>query len=689
MIKDFGVRRVLEPKGAVPATAWKLDNSIEISDEEVLMRIERLNVEWDSFQQICSSSGFNENRIRAKILDIVDKRGKLHNPFTGTGGCFLGTVEKTGKKYDGPLKEGERAYCLVSLCGVPISLDRVGDIDFNYGQVDASGHAVLFRTSPVFPVDETLGVSYTLSAMNEAGCLMTAKEMAENNAAVNIAVIGRNACTSVVYASAVKKASPSAHVTAIMDENLRGKLEDSAIEEIVAPDVDHVIMTNLSDPIGTYEKLKDAGERCCDADMVIVAEDVYGVETLAVFMAKASGCIYFTTVDNHYAVAQTVAESIGKSVYMYLFDQYIRDYPLFTMDVVRSSRGVLDRLDSIYKEKAAPLAVTDSRARSQDISGAGREGDFIYKSSVTARMVEEAINIARYDCNVIIQGETGTGKERVLSIIHQNSERNAMPCVKINCATVQESLAESEFFGYEPGSFTGASTTGKKGYFEMADNGILFLDEIGTLSLSMQSKLLRVLQENTFYRVGGTRPVSVNVRVVVANNVPLRDLVDKGDFREDLFYRLNICCIDVPPLRNRKEDISCLAEGFAASWSGKYNVSRKLSSGALDVLYRYDWPGNVRELENVVHRLVISAEGGMISAGQAARVLSETQGSDQFSLAADLEDKNRVDFHEIMDMQERQLIEYAMKKGGTTRKAADILGLPQATFARKKLKYGL
>ena len=689
MDKDFGVSRVLEPKGVVPVTAWKLDNSMEIADDEVLIKIEKINVEWDSFQQICSSCGFNENRIRAKVMDIIEKRGKLHNPFTGTGGCLLGTVEKIGKDYgDGGISPGDRIYCLASLCGIPVKIDEISKIDFNYGQMDVCGHAVLFQASPLVHVDESLRESYSMSALNEAGCLFTARNMAEERKAANVVVIGRNACTSVIYASAVKKAVAGASVTAIIDENLRGDLTVDTIEKAVFPVVDHVIMTDISDPTEAYRNMKDDGQ-CCQADFIIVAEDIYGAETLAVFMAKPSGCIYFTTVDNHYAIAQTVAESMGKSVFMYLFDQYIRDYPDFTMDVVRSAKDVLDRLDDMYEEKKAPSSMTESRAKSLDLSKAGRAGDFIYQSPVTARMVEEVLNIAKYDCNVIIQGETGTGKEKIMSLIHQNSERHAMPCIKINCATIHENLAESEFFGYEPGSFTGASATGKKGYFEMADNGILFLDEIGSLPLSMQSKLLRVLQENTFYRVGGTKQISVNVRVVAANNVPLRELVNSGAFREDLFYRLNICCIDVPPLRNRREDIICLAESFVKGWSRKYNVSRKLSTGALDVLYRYDWPGNVRELENVIHRLVISAAGSSISASRTARILSESAGEDAFTIAVDLEEKNHVDFHEIMERQEKQLIEYAIRKGGTTRKAADILGLPQTTFARKKLKYGL
>ena len=154
--------------------------------------------------------------------------------------------------------------------------------------------------------------------------------------------------------------------------------------------------------------------------------------------------------------------------------------------------------------------------------------DFVFMSPVTANLVDNALNVAKYDCNVVIQGETGVGKERVLDLIHQNSERKGKPCIKINCATIQENLAESEFFGYEKGSFTGASSNGKEGYFEMANNGTLFLDEIGSLPLAMQSKLLRVLQENSFYRVGGTKAKNGNVRVICANNIPLKQLGDEG-----------------------------------------------------------------------------------------------------------------------------------------------------------------
>ena len=298
--------------------------------------------------------------------------------------------------------------------------------------------------------------------------------------------------------------------------------------------------------------------------------------------------------------------------------------------------------------------------------------------------------MAQYDCNVIIQGETGVGKEKVFNIIHQNSPRQGKPCVRINCATIQENLAESEFFGYEKGSFTGAQNTGKEGYFEIANNGTLFLDEIGSLSLNMQSKLLRVLQDNTFYRVGGTEQLHANVRVICANNVPLRKLVEEGKFREDLFYRLNICSIDVPALRDRKEDILCLAEAFLKNYNKKYGVDKVLSPEAVEKLEEYHWPGNVRELENVIHRLYISERDRIIGGETVEHLLNDTVYEEMIiNLRKEVSREDMVDFNQIMEEQERRLISYALKKEGTTRKAAEYLNLPQATLARKKIRYGL
>ena len=206
----------------------------------------------------------------------------------------------------------------------------------------------------------------------------------------------------------------------------------------------------------------------------------------------------------------------------------------------------------------------------------------------------------------------------------------------------------------------------------------------------MQSKLLRVLQENQFYRVGGTRPVNVNVRVICANNVPLRQLVDEGKFREDLYFRLNICTIDVPPLRERRDDIIALAEAFIDKYNRKYGTSKELSSAALSALTEYYWPGNVRELENITHRLVIRSRNVLITDDDVELLLNESAYGDlQTTLNQNFDRTDQMNFRDFMEKQEKRIIEYALKKEKTTRRAAEFLDLPQTTLARKKLKYGL
>ena len=206
----------------------------------------------------------------------------------------------------------------------------------------------------------------------------------------------------------------------------------------------------------------------------------------------------------------------------------------------------------------------------------------------------------------------------------------------------------------------------------------------------MQSKLLRALQENAFYRVGGTEQKTVNVRVICANNIPLKKLVDEGKFREDLYYRLNICLIEVPPLRKRPEDIACLAETFMRKYSHKYGIEKTFSQEAEDALCRYHWPGNVRELENTVHRLYITAGSSVIEGEEVDDLLNDSFYDDlMIDLKKDLRGMEAIDFNYIMEEQERKLISYALKREKTTRKAADFLNIPQATLARKKIKYDL
>lgn len=693
MKTNFGIDRVLQPKGVVPVAAWKLDNNREITSKETRVNLELIHLEWDNFQQICNSCGFDEEKVKAKIIDLVDKRGKMHNPFTGTGGVLTGIVDQMGDEIVSAedIKVGERIYCITSLCGLPLHIDRITSIDYNYGQITCEGYAILFEATPVYKMDETLEANYTMAAIDETGNLYATYKIAIEHQNKRVAIIGRTVYSTVMYAAAIREAiGPKYNVIAIMDKYAIGILDKDEIEKAMYPLIKKTYFLDLTEPITSYQEIEKICSEDLNMDEVIVAEDIFGAETLAVFLVKQYGDVYFTAVANNYATASITAETMAKDVKIYTFEQYSKDYPRFTMQIIKNLKPKLDDINKLYESKKNIRKSTKNQEKSNITTIAGKIDDFVFQSVVTKSMVEEVLNIAKYDCNVIIQGETGVGKEKVLSLIHQNSDRKSNACIKINCATIQENLAESEFFGYEAGAFTGAQASGKEGYFELANNGILFLDEIGALSLNMQSKLLRVLQESQFFKVGGVKQQSVNVRVICANNIPLKKLVDEGKFREDLYYRLNICKIDVPPLRDRREDVLCLSETFLDNWKKKYGVEKELSTGALNALCEYYWPGNVRELENIIHRLVISSKKIMISEGEVDELLNENAYGDMvISLKKKYNRTENLDFHELMEQQEKQIIEYALKKEGTTRKAAEMLGLPQTTFARKKIKHDL
>ena len=695
MNRNYGLARVTEPDGVAPAAAWKVDNSSKLGKREARLRISRIHLEWDNFQQICSSCGYDERKIKARISDLVEKRGKLHNPFTKSGGVLIGTVEEISADMPDSFRAapGDCIYCIASLSSIPVYIEEIKKIDFHYGQIVCEGYGIIFEATPFYPVQADLSPDYTLAAIDEAGSLFGSYNIALDHGNRNILILARTTYAALLYAAVMREAAgEECRISVVMQKESREGLSRQDMLSVLEKVAQNVYFTDLTEPIRAYDALTSCLPELTLTDQVIVAEDTFGAETLAVMLVKLFGDIYFPSAENHYGTAQLVAESMGKIVTMHASDQYLKDYPDFTLRIVRGIMPQLEEINRLYgkKKTGRKQTLTKSRARSLSNDNAGRTDGFVYQSRVTAGMVEEVMNVAKYDCNVIIEGETGVGKEKVLELIHQNSERQGRPCIKINCATVAESLAESEFFGYEGGAFTGAQSSGKPGYFEIADNGILFLDEIGTLSMNMQSKLLRVLQENQFFRVGGTKQISVNVRVIAANNVPLKQLVEDGTFREDLYYRLNICRISVPPLRERKEDIICLAEAFSENWTKKYRIHKELSPEALGRLYDYHWPGNVRELENVVHRLVISSRDVIIGGEDVDGILNENVYGDMMINVKKSFDRNEsLDFHQLMEQQEKQLVEYALKKEGTTRKAAELLGLPQTTFARKKLKYGL
>jgi transcriptional regulator with PAS, ATPase and Fis domain len=286
------------------------------------------------------------------------------------------------------------------------------------------------------------------------------------------------------------------------------------------------------------------------------------------------------------------------------------------------------------------------------------------------------------DSTVLVLGESGTGKELVATSIHENSERKDQPFIKLNCAAIPAELLESELFGHEKGAFTGA-TKFKPGKFDMANGGTIFLDEIGDMPLSLQAKILRVLQEQEFYRVGGSRTVKVDVRIVASTNKNLERMVQEGTFREDLFYRLNVFTLHLPPLRERKEDIPLLVDYFLQSLPKKVEIS----SVALQMLIVYSWPGNIRELKNTIESAAVIAENNYIEPAQLpGKIVGVFNSNDQtdFKLPVNLPLDDR-----LREIEKSMIIEALRKTGGVQVRATELLGINQRSLWHRIKKHNI
>ena len=306
------------------------------------------------------------------------------------------------------------------------------------------------------------------------------------------------------------------------------------------------------------------------------------------------------------------------------------------------------------------------------------QSDLVAHDKKTLDMLYRADKIAKVDATVLIMGETGAGKEQLVRYIHKASNRSDKQLIKINCGALSATLIESELFGYEKGSFTGASASGKIGFFEAADGGTLFLDEIGELPREVQAKLLRVLQEGEFFRIGGTTPIRTNVRIISATNRDLQEMVQQGLFRPDLYYRLNVTSITVPPLRERIYDIIPLATKFLDECNKKYGMKKSLSVTAYRALRSYGWPGNVRELKNVIEQAIVMSESSSIHGKELPFFGLEPSGIPAFDDSLSLD--------EIVAQVEAHYINKAYETHGTIRAAAKALGLKPTKFLRKKQK---
>lgn len=321
--------------------------------------------------------------------------------------------------------------------------------------------------------------------------------------------------------------------------------------------------------------------------------------------------------------------------------------------------------------------------------------EIIAKDETTLAAMLLANRVASMDTTVILLGETGVGKEVMARYIFQHSHRAKNSFIKVNCGAIPENLIESELFGYEGGAFTGANKNGKIGLFELANKGTLFLDEIGELPKDMQVKLLRVLQEQEILRVGGTKPVKIDVRIIAATNRNLEEMVKDGTFREDLYYRLTVFPISIPPLRMRKKDIIPLALSFLEKLNQKYQLKKYFTDLSMQLLHEYDWPGNIRELKNIVERAIIISPSDAIkpedlhihSASKPIVIIKENDFSDNTKNSLPPFPEFPINLKNTLEKIEYTYMVQAYKFFGNVRDAAKNLGLTPSTFVRKRKQY--
>lgn len=355
--------------------------------------------------------------------------------------------------------------------------------------------------------------------------------------------------------------------------------------------------------------------------------------------------------------------------------------PIFTGDgkiwrIVSNVRDITE-LDILRKELEKTRNIADHYQKElrliQEING--DSGSLIVRSECMRKLLNKIQLAARSESTVLILGETGVGKEVLARLIHDLSSRQKGPFIKINCGGIPSTLLESELFGFEEGSFTGARKRGKMGMFELANKGTLFLDEIGEMPLELQPKLLHALQDHQIMRVGGTNPIKLDVRIIAATNRDLAKMVAENRFRKDLFYRINIIPLYVPPLRERREDIIPLAFHFLRQFNQKYNLTKRFSADFIKGLLAYDWPGNVRELENLIERMVVMTPGEQIELEHLDSGMQKNEKPKSLKKA--------------VEHFEKELILQALKEYGSTHKAARALGITQPTVVRKAHKYGI
>jgi hypothetical protein len=377
MKPDFGVERTVEPLRSIPVSAWKLDNSAEIRESEMRVRVKTVKLEEASFRQLCSECAYDEVRIKEKIFDIVKKRGKIHNPVTGSGGIFCGVVEEVGARYEKRdiFKPGDDVICITSLAAVPISLNRIASVDFNYGQLICDGCAILSNANPLMHRPYDLAIHYTMAAIEEAGSLHSVSQMAAAPDMTRFLILSSDLLSAFLYAAVIRKASRDAHIVVVLDKKSAELLSANDINRALGGYADNVHIIDILAPLtgfdAIYEKEKEL------FDFSVNCADLMGAEAVSVLLTRQRGTVIFTSFINNYSMALLFSESLGKELNCAALDAYTDDYQQFTVELLRNTKENLEQINKMYEKRSFanraqnPAAITryrDARPRTTSSS---------------------------------------------------------------------------------------------------------------------------------------------------------------------------------------------------------------------------------------------------------------------------------------------------------------------------------
>jgi PAS domain S-box-containing protein/TyrR family helix-turn-helix protein len=460
----------------------------------------------------------------------------------------------------------------------------------------------------------------------------------------------------------------------VIDEYERQKIINEHLEDIIDSSYDGIVITDKN---GIILKMNKASERINNVD----AKKIIGTNVKELISkGYIDHSVTLEVLKSKRPVTHIREWEKGKKIL--ITGNPILDEKGEISLVVMNERDIteLDRVkdeleESIAISKRYSLELSDIRMRELE----GKE--IVGRSKESLNVFETAMKVSKVDSVVLLLGESGVGKGLIAGLIHRLSNRKYGPFVTVNCSAIPETLIEAELFGYDGGAFTGARISGKPGLFEIARNGTLFIDEVAEIPLGTQVKILKFLEDNEITRVGGTKPKKINVRIIAASNQDLKDMIKIKQFREDLYYRLSVVPILIPPLRERGSDIPPLINFFLKHFNEKYNFKKHMSSGAIDILCSYPYPGNVRELRNIIENLIVLTDSDII--GQK-HIPKEICLKANFCVENQL---NQASLHEILNKVEKEVLAKAYKEYKTTTRMAKALGLSQPSIVRKLKQY--